>query len=115
MCASQLELLQEDMSYATDEMERLSKVVEEQAALLEKSRTLNTEKENKINTLEEQVLPFLPQFMQFLNQIGVYVELVLLSFSHYQWLSAILDSYCTVVVFCSQIFLNNELKTKGVL
>lgn len=67
---SQLELLQEDLSYATDEVERLSKVVEEQAALLENSRTLNTEKENKINTLEEQVLPLLPQFMlQFLNQI----------------------------------------------
>lgn len=64
---SQLELLQEDLSYATDEVERLSKVVEEQAALLESSRTLNTEKENKINTLEEQVLPLLPQFMlQFL-------------------------------------------------
>lgn len=65
---SQLELLQEDLSYATDEVERLSKVVEEQAALLESSRTLNTEKENKINTLEEQVLPLLPQYMlQFLN------------------------------------------------
>ncbi|XP_051740590.1 kinesin-like protein KIF15-A isoform X2 [Ctenopharyngodon idella] len=51
----ELELLQEDLSYATDEVERLSKVVEEQAALLENSRTLNTEKENKINTLEEQV------------------------------------------------------------
>ncbi|XP_067235337.1 kinesin-like protein KIF15 isoform X1 [Chanodichthys erythropterus] len=51
----ELELLQEDLSYATDEVERLSKVVEEQAALLESSRTLNTEKENKINTLEEQV------------------------------------------------------------
>ncbi|XP_077067426.1 kinesin-like protein KIF15 isoform X2 [Siphateles boraxobius] len=51
----ELELLQEDLSYATDEMERLSKVVEEQAALLERSRTLNTEKENNINTLEEQV------------------------------------------------------------
>lgn len=59
-CVSQLELLQEDLSYATDEVERLSKVVEEQAALLESSRTLNTEKENKINTLEEQVLPLLP-------------------------------------------------------
>lgn len=47
------------MSYATDEMERLSKVVEEQAALLERSRTLNTEKENNINTLEEKVLPLL--------------------------------------------------------
>ncbi|XP_048014235.1 kinesin-like protein KIF15-A isoform X2 [Megalobrama amblycephala] len=51
----ELELLQEDLSYATDEVERLSKVVEEQAALLESSRTLNTEKENKINTLDEQV------------------------------------------------------------
>ncbi|XP_073688480.1 kinesin-like protein KIF15 [Garra rufa] len=51
----ELELLQEDLSYATDEVERLSKVVEEQAALLESSRTLNTEKENSINSLKEQV------------------------------------------------------------
>lgn len=65
MCVSQLELLQEDLSYATDEVERLSKVVEEQTALLESSRTLNTEKEDKINTLEEQVLPLLPQFTLF--------------------------------------------------
>uniref|UniRef100_A0A9J7YBB6 Kinesin motor domain-containing protein n=1 Tax=Cyprinus carpio carpio TaxID=630221 RepID=A0A9J7YBB6_CYPCA len=49
-----LELLQEDLSYATDEVERLSKVVEEQAASLESSRTLNTEKENSINSLKEQ-------------------------------------------------------------
>ncbi|XP_016408072.1 kinesin-like protein KIF15-A isoform X1 [Sinocyclocheilus rhinocerous] len=51
----ELELLQEDLSYATDEVERLSKVVEEQAALLESSRTLNTEKEHSINSLKEQV------------------------------------------------------------
>ncbi|XP_026095268.1 kinesin-like protein KIF15 isoform X1 [Carassius auratus] len=51
----ELELLQEDLSYATDEVERLSKVVEEQAALLDTSRTLNTEKENDINSLKEQV------------------------------------------------------------
>ncbi|KTF78064.1 hypothetical protein cypCar_00042071 [Cyprinus carpio] len=51
----ELELLQEDLSYATDEVERLSKVVEEQAASLESSRTLNTEKENSINSLKEQV------------------------------------------------------------
>uniref|UniRef100_A0A671LSF9 Kinesin-like protein n=1 Tax=Sinocyclocheilus anshuiensis TaxID=1608454 RepID=A0A671LSF9_9TELE len=63
VCASQLELLQEDLSYATDEVERLSKVVEEQAALLESSRTLNTEKEHSINSLKEQVLLILPQFM----------------------------------------------------
>uniref|UniRef100_A0A8C1KCZ9 Kinesin family member 15 n=1 Tax=Cyprinus carpio TaxID=7962 RepID=A0A8C1KCZ9_CYPCA len=52
----ELELLQEDLAYATDEVERLGKVVEEQAALLESSRTLNTEKENSINSLKEQVL-----------------------------------------------------------
>uniref|UniRef100_A0A8C1QJQ4 Kinesin family member 15 n=1 Tax=Cyprinus carpio TaxID=7962 RepID=A0A8C1QJQ4_CYPCA len=51
----ELELLQEDLAYATDEVERLGKVVEEQAALLESSRTLNTEKENSINSLKEQV------------------------------------------------------------
>ncbi|KAI2648072.1 Kinesin-like protein KIF15-A [Labeo rohita] len=50
----ELELLQEDLSYTTDEVERLSKVVEEQAASLESSRTLNTEKENTINFLKEQ-------------------------------------------------------------
>uniref|UniRef100_A0A9J8BTH0 Kinesin motor domain-containing protein n=1 Tax=Cyprinus carpio carpio TaxID=630221 RepID=A0A9J8BTH0_CYPCA len=51
----ELELLQEDLAYATDEVERLGKVVEEQAALLESSRSLNTEKENSINSLKEQV------------------------------------------------------------
>ncbi|KAK2867619.1 hypothetical protein QQF64_023345 [Cirrhinus molitorella] len=51
----ELELLQEDLSYTTDEVERLSKVVEKQVALLESSRTLNTEKENSINSLKEQV------------------------------------------------------------
>ncbi|XP_043083993.1 kinesin-like protein KIF15-A [Puntigrus tetrazona] len=51
----ELELLQDDLSYATEEVERLSKVVEEQAALLENLRTLNTEKENNINSLKEQV------------------------------------------------------------
>uniref|UniRef100_A0A8C1ZDH1 Kinesin-like protein n=1 Tax=Cyprinus carpio TaxID=7962 RepID=A0A8C1ZDH1_CYPCA len=59
----ELELLQEDLAYATDEVERLGKVLEEQAALLESSRTLNTEKENSINSLKEQVLLVLPQFM----------------------------------------------------
>uniref|UniRef100_A0A9J7XBD9 Kinesin motor domain-containing protein n=1 Tax=Cyprinus carpio carpio TaxID=630221 RepID=A0A9J7XBD9_CYPCA len=59
----ELELLQEDLAYATDEVERLGKVVEEQAALLESSRSLNTEKENSINSLKEQVLLVLPQFM----------------------------------------------------
>ncbi len=61
MCVSQSELLQEDLSYATEEVERLGKVVEEQAASLESSRTLNTEKDNNINSLKEQVLLLLPQ------------------------------------------------------
>uniref|UniRef100_A0A8C2GED5 Kinesin family member 15 n=1 Tax=Cyprinus carpio TaxID=7962 RepID=A0A8C2GED5_CYPCA len=52
----ELELLQEDLAYATDEVESLGTVREEQAALLESSRTLNTEKENSINSLKEQVL-----------------------------------------------------------
>uniref|UniRef100_A0A8C2GFE4 Kinesin-like protein n=1 Tax=Cyprinus carpio TaxID=7962 RepID=A0A8C2GFE4_CYPCA len=59
----ELELLQEDLAYATDEVESLGTVREEQAALLESSRTLNTEKENSINSLKEQVLLVLPQFM----------------------------------------------------
>lgn len=60
---SQLELIQEDLAYATDEVERLSKVVNEQAALLEDSKALNIERENNVNTLKEQVLtlPFLLQ------------------------------------------------------
>ncbi len=63
---SQLELLQGDLSYTTEEVERLSKVVEEQAAsLLESSRTLNTEKENNINSLKEQVLLLLPHATAF--------------------------------------------------
>ncbi len=65
MCVSQLELLQEDLSYTTEEVERLSKVVEEQAASLESSRTLNTEKENNINSLKEQVLLLLPHATAF--------------------------------------------------
>uniref|UniRef100_A0A673HYT9 Kinesin-like protein KIF15-A n=1 Tax=Sinocyclocheilus rhinocerous TaxID=307959 RepID=A0A673HYT9_9TELE len=67
----ELELLQEDLSYATDEVERLSKVVEEQAALLESSRTLNTEKEHSINSLKEQVLYQL---------IGVHVNVLIVCF-----------------------------------
>ncbi|XP_051546297.1 kinesin-like protein KIF15-A isoform X2 [Myxocyprinus asiaticus] len=51
----ELELLQEDLAYATDEVERLSKVVEEQTAVLESSKTLNTERDNQINSLQEQV------------------------------------------------------------
>ncbi|XP_051978740.1 kinesin-like protein KIF15-A [Xyrauchen texanus] len=51
----ELELLQEDLAYATDEVARLCKVVEDQIALMESSKTLNTERENHINTLQEQV------------------------------------------------------------
>ncbi|KAI7811668.1 kinesin-like protein KIF15-A isoform X2 [Triplophysa rosa] len=51
----ELELIQDDLAYATDEVERLSKVVKEQEALLENSKTLNIERENNVNTLKEQV------------------------------------------------------------
>uniref|UniRef100_A0A9J8BR17 Kinesin motor domain-containing protein n=1 Tax=Cyprinus carpio carpio TaxID=630221 RepID=A0A9J8BR17_CYPCA len=60
----ELELLQEDLAYATDEVERLGKVVEEQAALLESSRSLNTEKENSINSLKEQVLLYTHELLK---------------------------------------------------
>ncbi|XP_073724476.1 kinesin-like protein KIF15 isoform X1 [Misgurnus anguillicaudatus] len=51
----ELELIQDDLAYATDEVERLSKVVNEQTALLEDSKALNIERENNVNTLKEQV------------------------------------------------------------
>ncbi|KAA0724089.1 Kinesin-like protein KIF15-A [Triplophysa tibetana] len=51
----ELELIQDDLAYATDEVERLGKVVKEQEAFLENSKTLNIERENNVNTLKEQV------------------------------------------------------------
>lgn len=67
VCILQLELIQEDLAYATDEVERLSKVVKEQEALLENSKILNIERENNINTLKEQVLP-LPLYFRLLME-----------------------------------------------
>ncbi|XP_056596432.1 kinesin-like protein KIF15-A isoform X2 [Triplophysa dalaica] len=58
----ELELIQDDLAYATDEVERLSKVVKEQEAFLENSKTLNIERENNVNTLKEQVKQLNEQF-----------------------------------------------------
>ncbi|XP_036429425.1 kinesin-like protein KIF15-A [Colossoma macropomum] len=51
----ELELLQEDLAYATEEVERLSKALEEETASLQKAQLLNTEKEATIQMLQEQL------------------------------------------------------------
>lgn len=48
-------MLQDDLAYATEEVERLSKALEEQAALLQKAQLHNTEKDATIHTLQDQV------------------------------------------------------------
>uniref|UniRef100_A0AAR2M6L2 Kinesin motor domain-containing protein n=1 Tax=Pygocentrus nattereri TaxID=42514 RepID=A0AAR2M6L2_PYGNA len=50
----ELDLLQEDLAYATEEVERLSRALEEQTASLQKAQLLSTEKEATIQTLQEQ-------------------------------------------------------------
>uniref|UniRef100_A0A8B9K945 Kinesin motor domain-containing protein n=1 Tax=Astyanax mexicanus TaxID=7994 RepID=A0A8B9K945_ASTMX len=50
-----LELMQEDLAYATEEVERLSKALEEQTASLQRAEVLSTERETTIHTLQEQV------------------------------------------------------------
>uniref|UniRef100_A0A3B4BWJ8 Kinesin motor domain-containing protein n=1 Tax=Pygocentrus nattereri TaxID=42514 RepID=A0A3B4BWJ8_PYGNA len=51
----ELDLLQEDLAYATEEVERLSRALEEQTASLQKAQLLSTEKEATIQTLQEQL------------------------------------------------------------
>ncbi|XP_072532827.1 kinesin-like protein KIF15 [Salminus brasiliensis] len=51
----ELELLQEDLAYATEEVERLSKALEEQTASLKKAELLNTEREATVHALQEQL------------------------------------------------------------
>uniref|UniRef100_A0A8B9RBR4 Kinesin motor domain-containing protein n=1 Tax=Astyanax mexicanus TaxID=7994 RepID=A0A8B9RBR4_ASTMX len=51
----ELELMQEDLAYATEEVERLSKALEEQTASLQRAEVLSTERETTIHTLQEQV------------------------------------------------------------
>ncbi|XP_066535073.1 kinesin-like protein KIF15 isoform X2 [Hoplias malabaricus] len=51
----ELEMLQEDLAYTTEEVERLSKALEEQTALLQEAQLSNTEKETKINKLQDQL------------------------------------------------------------
>ncbi|KAI4885619.1 hypothetical protein NFI96_019061, partial [Prochilodus magdalenae] len=51
----ELELLQEDLAYATEEVERLSKALEEQNASLQQAQSLSAEKETTIQALQEQL------------------------------------------------------------
>uniref|UniRef100_A0A3B1K1Q5 Kinesin family member 15 n=1 Tax=Astyanax mexicanus TaxID=7994 RepID=A0A3B1K1Q5_ASTMX len=51
----ELELMQEDLAYATEEVERLSKALEEQTASLQRAEVLSTERETTIHTLQEQL------------------------------------------------------------
>lgn len=53
-----MELLQEDLAYATDEMEKLRKASEEKTAALQKAELLSAEKDATISTLQEQVQPW---------------------------------------------------------
>lgn len=57
MCVLQLELLQEDLAYVTEEVEKLSKVLEEKTEELQKAERLSAEKDMVIITLQEQVEP----------------------------------------------------------
>uniref|UniRef100_A0A3B1JYZ8 Kinesin family member 15 n=1 Tax=Astyanax mexicanus TaxID=7994 RepID=A0A3B1JYZ8_ASTMX len=48
----ELELMQEDLAYATEEVERLSKALEEQTASLQRAEVLSTERETTIHTFQ---------------------------------------------------------------
>ncbi|XP_062850951.1 kinesin-like protein KIF15 [Trichomycterus rosablanca] len=51
----ELELLQEDLAYASEEVEKLSKDLEEQRAALQKAQHLNAEKDTTIKTLQAEL------------------------------------------------------------
>lgn len=58
MCVLQLELLQEDLAFVTEEVGKLSKVLEEKTAELQRAECLSTEKDKTISMLQEQVEPW---------------------------------------------------------
>lgn len=51
----QVEVLQEEVIYATEEVEQLTKVLDEQAGLLQASQDQTAQKEAIIQTLQEKV------------------------------------------------------------
>lgn len=50
-----MEVLQEEMTYATEEVERLTKVIDEQNSLLQKSQEQTAQKDAMIHKLEQKV------------------------------------------------------------
>lgn len=50
-----MEVLQEEMTYATEEVERLTKVLDEQNSLLQKSQEQTAQKDAIIHKLEQKV------------------------------------------------------------
>uniref|UniRef100_A0A4W5RBZ9 Kinesin family member 15 n=1 Tax=Hucho hucho TaxID=62062 RepID=A0A4W5RBZ9_9TELE len=54
-CSDRLKVLQEEVVYATEEVERLTKVLDEQAGLLQASQDQTAQKEAIIQTLQEKL------------------------------------------------------------
>lgn len=52
---SQVEVLQEEVTYATEEVERLTKVLDEQNSLLQASQEQTAQKDAVIHQLEQKV------------------------------------------------------------
>lgn len=52
---SQVEVLQEEVAYATEEVERLTKVLDEQNSLLQASQEQTAQKDAVIHQLEQKV------------------------------------------------------------
>uniref|UniRef100_A0AAY4CD03 Kinesin motor domain-containing protein n=1 Tax=Denticeps clupeoides TaxID=299321 RepID=A0AAY4CD03_9TELE len=62
----ELELLQEELTYATEEVERLTKVLDEQSVLLQSTQDQLSERDSTVQNLQEQVsLPGSPRFLGF--------------------------------------------------
>lgn len=55
----QVEVLQEELTYATEEVERLTKVFDEQNSLLQASQEQTAQKDIKIQNLQRKVKLFL--------------------------------------------------------
>lgn len=53
--SSQVEVLQEEVTYATEEVERLTKVLDEQNSLLQASQEQTAQKDAVIHQLEQKV------------------------------------------------------------
>lgn len=58
MCSLQVEVLQEEVSYATEEVERLTKILDEQNILLQASQEQTAQKDIMIQNLKQKVKCF---------------------------------------------------------